>query len=158
MSAATVHALVEDAAAAAPDAVYATSADGASAPLAFGVLAADCRAIGAALDAAGVGRGETVSTVMGNGLATMRVLLGAMHAGRRVNPVNLLSGEEQMRHVIGHADARLVVAAPEWEERARKVVATLQAPVRVVVVGVDAGIEDIVAALAPSPRPTPASR
>ena len=158
MSAATVHALVEDAAAAVPDAVYATSADAASAPLRFGALAADCRAIGAALDAAGVGRGDTVSTVMGNGLATMRVLLGAMHAGRRVNPVNLLSGEEQMRHVIGHADARLVVAAPEWEERVRAVVAALEAPVRVVVVGVDAGVDEIVAAIAPSPRPTPASR
>jgi len=158
VSAATVHALVEDAAAAATDAVYATSADGASAPLTFGTLAADCRAIGAALDAAGVGRRETVSTVMGNGLATMRVLLGAMHAGRRVNPVNLLSGEEQMRHVIGHADARLVVAAPEWEERVRAVVAALEAPVRVVVVGVDAGVDEIVAAIAPSARPTPASR
>jgi len=81
---------------------------------------------------------------MGNGLGTMRLLLGAMHAGRRVNPVNLLSSEEQMRHVIGHADARLVVASPEWAVRAGAVVAAVRAddpaaaPIRVVVVAADA--------------------
>ena len=142
-SAGTVRTLIDAAAAAAPDAIYAVAADGAQ-TITFAGLARDCAEVGRALDALGVGPGETVSTMMGNGLGTMRVLLGAMHAGRRVNPVNLLSSEEQMRHVVGHADARLVVASPEWAVRAGAVVAAVRAddpaaaPIRVLVVAADA--------------------
>ena len=142
-SAVTVKALIDAAAAAAPDGVDAVAADGAQ-TITFAGLAHDCAEIGRALDALGVGRGDTVSTMMGNGLGTMRLLLGAMHTGRRVNPVNLLSSEEQMRHVVGHADARLVVASPEWAVRAGAVVAAVRAddpaaaPIRVLVVAADA--------------------
>jgi hypothetical protein len=58
--------------------------------------------------------GDTVSLVMPNGLMTLRLLLGAMHGGCCVNPVNLLSQPEQMRYVLEHSDCKLVFAAPEW--------------------------------------------
>ena len=65
--------------------------------------------------------GDTVSLVMPNGLQTLRLLLGAMHAGCCVNPVNLLSQAEQMRYVLDHSDCRLVVTTPEWARaRARR--------------------------------------
>ena len=155
-SAATVRTLIDAAAAAAPDAIYAVAADGAQ-TITFAGLARDCAEVGRALDALGVGPGETVSTMMGNGLGTMRVLLGAMHAGRRVNPVNLLSSEEQMRHVVGHADARLVVASPEWAVRAGAVVAAVRAdhdaspPIRVLVVAADAEARALVEAARSGP-------
>ena len=45
---------------------------------------------------------------MSNGLATIRMLLGAMRAGIVVNPVNLLSQPAQMQYVLAHSDCRVV--------------------------------------------------
>jgi acyl-CoA synthetase (AMP-forming)/AMP-acid ligase II len=115
---ATVYELIERQAADRPDAVYALAADG-TAVLTYGALAGTCRRVGAWLRSQGVVAGDTVSLVMPNGLATMQLLLGAMHAGVCVNPINLLSQPEQMRYVLGHSDCSLVFAAPEWVDRVR---------------------------------------
>jgi long-chain acyl-CoA synthetase len=48
-----------------------------------------CR-VAAWLRSQGVAPGEVVSLVMPNGLGTLQLLLGAMHGGWCVNPVNLL--------------------------------------------------------------------
>ena len=69
------------------------------------------------LRAWGLQPGDHVSLVLGNGIQTVRLLLGAMYGGYCVHPVNLLSQPEQMRYVIEHADARVVFAAPDWIER-----------------------------------------
>ncbi|MGE0802937.1 MAG: AMP-binding protein, partial [Lautropia sp.] len=95
---ATVRDLIDAAAAQRPDAVYALPLE-AGTPLTYAGLAVDCRAFAALLAARGAGAGATVSVVMGNGLATLRVLLGTMFGGGCVNPVNLLSQPEQMRYV-----------------------------------------------------------
>ena len=136
MTAATVRELVERAATAHPYAVYAVSTASA-ATITYAQLAADCRRVGAWLQARGVSSGDTISLVMANGLQTLRLLLGAMHAGVCVNPVNLLSQGEAMRYVLDHADGRLVVVAPEWEERVRALVAAIARPVAVAVVKAD---------------------
>ena len=52
------------------------------------------------LQAQGLAPGDTVSLVMPNGLGTLQLLLGAMHGGFVVNPVNLLSQAEQMRSCL----------------------------------------------------------
>ena len=139
MTAATVFDLVEHAAAAHGDAVYAV-ATASGETIAYGELAADARRVGAWLRAQGVGAGDTLSLVMPNSLAMVRLLLGAMHAGVCVHPVNLLSQPEQMRYVIDHADGRLVAVAPEWEERVRAVLAATHRPVGCVVVDALAGL------------------
>ena len=138
MTAATVRDLVERAAAAHPDAVYTVSTE-TGATIHYAQLAADCRQVGAWLRSHGVAAGDTISLVMANGLQTLRLLLGAMHAGVCVNPVNLLSQGEAMRYVLDHADARLIVVAPEWEARVRALVAAIARPVAVAVVGPDDG-------------------
>ena len=132
-----VHALVEAAAAARPEAPYAIelTPDGAARrSLDYAGLAASCRRVGALLASHGVGPGDTVSVVMPNSLQTLRLLLGTMHAGRVVNPVNLLSQPSQMAYVLGHSDCKLVFASPEWE-----------APVRAAVAGLDRAVEVLVA-------------
>jgi long-chain acyl-CoA synthetase len=133
---ASVHALIEHGAASAPDAPYALSLVDAQ-TLSHGELARSCRRIGALLRAHGLNAGDTVSVVMPNGLQTLRILLGAMHAGITVNPVNLLSQPEQMRYVLGHSDCRLVCVAPEWEARVRTLLAALGRPVAVIVADPD---------------------
>lgn len=128
MSADTVYELIERQTAVRPDSVYASTPDG-SALLTYGALASACRTVGGWLSARGVGQGDTVSLVMGNGLGTLQLLLGAMHAGVCVNPINLLSQPEQMRYVLGHSDCKLVFVAPEWEARVRALLEGVGRPV-----------------------------
>lgn len=127
-----VRSVVEALALQTPQATYAVSlADGRT--LSFDELASSCRRIGRLMTLHGLGAGDTVSLVMPNGLLTLRVLLGAMSSGLIVNPVNLLSQPEQMGYVLRHSDCRLVVVAPEWEERVRRLVAALDREVVVLV-------------------------
>lgn len=132
----TVHALIEEAAARWPDAVYAQDVDG-SQSITFAQLRAQCLDVAHLLRALGSAPGDTVSLVMPNGLQTLRLLLGAMHGGWCVNPVNLLSQPDQMRYVLDHSDCRVVFASPEWAERVRAVLQGLSRPVTLVVTAPD---------------------
>jgi acyl-CoA synthetase (AMP-forming)/AMP-acid ligase II len=128
----TVRALIERAAQVAPDAAYAVGlADGSV--LSYGELARSCRRIAALLHGHGLRAGDTVSVVMPNGVQTLRILLGTMHAGLVVNPVNLLSQADAMHHVLEHSDCRLVFVAPEWEARVRALLERIDRAVAVIV-------------------------
>ena len=105
--------------------------------LTFSELRDSCVRVSAMLAARGLQPGDHVSLVLGNGIQTIRLLLGAMYGGYCVHPVNLLSQPEQMRYVIEHADARVVFAAPEWVERVRDLTATIARPIEVVAVDPD---------------------
>ncbi|WP_076999743.1 AMP-binding protein [Variovorax sp. KK3] len=137
MNAQTVYALIEAQARQRPQSVYALSTES-DAHIRFDALARGCRNVAAVLGQHGVQAGDTVSLVMPNGLQTLRLLLGAMHAGLCVNPVNLLSQPEQMRYVLSHSDCRLVCVAPEWEERVRALLQDIGRPVSLLVVEPDA--------------------
>ena len=114
----SVHELIEAAARQWPDAVYAVATEHAS-QLTFSQLQQHCRRVAALLAAQGLAPGSTVALVMPNGLGTLQLLLGAMHAGYAVNPVNLLSQPAQMRYVLAHCDASLVLAATDWADKVR---------------------------------------
>jgi long-chain acyl-CoA synthetase len=129
--------LIEREAAAQPDAVYAVATEGGEA-LTYEALAASCREVGALLRRHGVGPGDTVALVLPNGLQTLRLLLGAMHAGVAVNPVNLLAQPEAMAYVLEHSDCRLVFVDAEREASVRTIVAALTRPVAVIVTEADA--------------------
>ncbi len=134
---ATVHALVEPQARQRPQAEYALATDS-TASITFGQLAQDCRAVAGWLQAQGSNPGDVVSLVMPNGLQTLRLLIGAMHGGWCVNPVNLLAQPEQMRYVLDHSDCGVVVVTPEREALVREIVAGLDRPVSVLVTEADA--------------------
>ena len=143
----TVFELIESQAAARPGEIYAVDAAGVQTngaagaagveAITFASLAQSCRELGCLLAANGLAPGDTLSVVMPNGLQTLRLLLGAMHAGCCVNPVNLLAQPEQMRYVLQHSDCRLVVAAPEWADRVGDLLATLDRSVGLVVLAAD---------------------
>ena len=133
----TVHALVERQAALRPQALYARTPDGEQ-QTTFAGLADSCRQVVALLRALGTAPGDTVSLVMPNGLATLRLLLGAMHGGWCVNPVNLLSQPDQMRHVLAHSDCSVVLASPDWAEPVATLLAGLDRRVALLVVSADA--------------------
>ena len=133
----TVHALIERQARERPHSIYALATDS-GASITFAQLAQDCRAVGAWLRAQGSNPGDVVSVVMPNGLQTLRVLLGAMHGGWCVNPVNLLAQPEQMRYVLDHSDCRVVVVNAEREAVVREMLSAIDRPVAVVVTEADA--------------------
>ena len=127
----TVFDLVEAQAVARPDATYFIATE-TGRGLAFGELRDSCRRVCACLASRGLEPGSHVSLVMPNGLATLRVLLGAMYGGYCVNPVNLLSQPGQMRHVLDHSDCALVFAAPEWAARVGELVKSIARPIAVI--------------------------
>ena len=128
----TVHELIESQAAARPLAPYALAADG-SQTISYATLAEDCRAVGAWLRSLGSEPGDVIGVVMPNGVQTLRVLLGAMHGGWCVNPVNLLAQPEQMRYVLAHSDCRVVFVSPDRESRVRALLEGLDRPLTVIV-------------------------
>jgi acyl-CoA synthetase (AMP-forming)/AMP-acid ligase II len=138
----TVRALIERQAADRPEVLYALAADSGHG-LRYAGLAQSCRRVAAALQAQGVAPGETVALVMPNGLGMLQGLLGVLWAGRCVCPVNLLAQPQQMRHVLAHSDCRLVVAAPEWADRVRGMLASIARPVALWVAEADAPELDV---------------
>jgi len=133
----TVAALVEAQAEARPGATYFIAAE-TGRTLTFGELRESCARVRALLASRGLQPGAHVSLVMPNGLATIRLLLGAMSGGYCVNPVNLLSSPDQMRYVLDHSDCALVFASPEWSAKVREIVAGVARPIEVVEVDPDA--------------------
>ncbi len=135
----TVAALLAAQARQRPEATYFVAPE-TGAMLTFGGLDASCRAVGALLARLAGPPGAHVSLAMPNGLATLRILLGAMASGYCVNPVNLVSQPEQMRYVLDHSDCAVVFASPQWAERIRGLVAGIARPIRVVEVDPDAPV------------------
>ena len=127
---ATVRQLIERQVEQRPEAVYAVGTDGGA--LTCRELGECCRAVVRRLEALGTRPGDHVSLVMPNGLGTLTLLLGALYGGRCVNPVNLLSQPAQMRYVLEHADARIVLVSPEWAARVREMVASMPRAMEVV--------------------------
>ena len=133
----TVRNLIDAQAHAQPDSVYFVATE-TGRTLTFGELRESCERVGALLASRGLEPGAHISLVMSNGLATVRLLLGAMANGYCVNPVNLLSQPEQMRYVLEHSDSRLVFAAPDWSAKVRDLVKDFSRKVEVVEVDPDA--------------------
>jgi acyl-CoA synthetase (AMP-forming)/AMP-acid ligase II len=132
-----VRALVDAQAAGRADATYFIASE-TGRSLTFGQLAASCERVHAFLEAKGVRPGAHVSLVMPNGIATIRILLGAMAGGYVVNPVNLLSGPEQMRYVLEHSDCALVFASPDRVAGVREMAGSIERRIEVVEVDPDA--------------------
>jgi long-chain acyl-CoA synthetase len=162
----TVRALLEVQTTARPDALYALALDAGDAnaqspshvpaTMRFAQLSQYCGQVATLFMGQGLQPGDTVSLVMPNGLNTLRLLLGAMHGGWCVNPVNLLSSPEQMRYVLDHSDCKLVIASPDWAERVQAVLATLTRPVGLLVCSPDLDADDsLLGSLQPTSMPEP---
>ncbi|HET9651226.1 MAG TPA: AMP-binding protein [Usitatibacter sp.] len=133
----TVAALIEAQAAARPRATYFIAGESGR-TLTFLQLRDGSRRIAGLIARHGVAPGAHVSLVMPNGIATLRILLGAMAAGYCVNPVNLLSQPEQMRYVLDHSDCALVFASPDWAPKVRELVQSIPRPIVVLEADPDA--------------------
>jgi fatty-acyl-CoA synthase len=73
------------------------------------------RALQAGLDALGVGVGERVAVVSHNSARLLEVLLAVPASGRVAVPVNFRLSQEEVRYIVGHSGARVLMVDPELE-------------------------------------------
>ncbi|SMG34633.1 AMP-binding protein [Paraburkholderia susongensis] len=118
---ATIRALIEARAAQYPDKPFLLAAPdedggelaGAGATLTFGALREHCRALDIRFRDAGLKPGDVVSVLMGNGIQTATLLLGAMYSGLIAHPLNLLCQASQLAYIVEHSDTRMIFASAQ---------------------------------------------
>ncbi|MFX1675445.1 AMP-binding protein [Paraburkholderia sp. A2WS-5] len=87
------------------------NADGAT--LTFGALLERCQALDQRFRDAGLKPGDVVSVLMGNGIQTATLLLGAMYSGLIAHPLNLLCQTTQLAYVVEHSDTRMIFTSTQ---------------------------------------------
>ena len=73
------------------------------------------RAMQAALDALGIGVGERVAIVSHNSARLLEMLLAVPSSGRVLVPVNFRLSPDEVRYIVGHSGARVLLVDPELE-------------------------------------------
>src|SRR3954471_21103015 len=74
------------------------------------------RALQAGLDELGVGEGERVAIVSHNSARLLELLLAVPSSGRVAVPINFRLSPEEVRYIVGHSGARMLLVDPELEE------------------------------------------
>src|SRR5690348_6754364 len=78
-------------------------------------LARRGRAFQAGLDELGIGEGERVAIVSHNSARLLEMLLAVPSSGRVLVPVNFRLSPEEVRYIVGHSGARVLLVDPELE-------------------------------------------
>src|SRR4051794_8302390 len=73
------------------------------------------RAVQAALDELGVGEGERVAVVSHNSARLLELLLAVPSSGRGLVPVNFRLSPDEVRYIVGHSGARVLLVDPDLE-------------------------------------------
>ena len=83
--------------------------------LTYAEMAAKARAQAAALDSLGIGHGERVAIVSHNSARLLTALFGVSGSGRVLVPINFRLHAEEVRYIVGHCGARVLMVDPELE-------------------------------------------
>src|SRR4029453_2656490 len=78
-------------------------------------MARRARAIAAGLDALGIGVGERVAIVSHNSARLLTALFGVSGSGRILVPINFRLVAEEVKYIVGHSGARLLLVDPELD-------------------------------------------
>jgi acyl-CoA synthetase (AMP-forming)/AMP-acid ligase II len=109
--------------------------------LTYAELLERARQIAARLYALGLGKGDTVSLMLGNGVATAELILGVMYAGCICAPLNTAAGAAQLGYVLEHSRTGVVFVSPEFEALLAEALAVAGREVQSIVTNVDRGPE-----------------
>jgi fatty-acyl-CoA synthase len=120
--------------------------DGGLGSVTYAGLADRARAMAAGLDELGVGRGERVAIVSHNSARLMEAFFGVTTWGRVLVPVNFRLSADEVRYIVEHSGAQVMVVDPEIDEALKGV----SAPHRWVL-----GNESDAALLRPGVEPVP---
>src|SRR4051812_16131893 len=86
-------------------------------------MAVRARAQAAALDRLGVGEGERVAIVSHNSARLLTAFWGVSAFGRVLVPVNFRLSADEIRYIVEHSGASMLLVDPEVDEQLRDVVA-----------------------------------
>ncbi len=81
----------------------------------YGEMARKARAIAAGLDALGIGEGERVAMVSHNSARLLTYLFGVSGSGRVLVPINFRLVAEEVKYIVAHSGARVLLVDPELE-------------------------------------------
>ena len=84
--------------------------------LTYAQVAQRARAIASGLDAMGIGPGERVAMVSHNSARLLTALFGVSGSGRILVPINFRLVAEEVRYIIEHSGARVLLIDPELDE------------------------------------------
>ena len=107
--------------------------------LTYAELLSRSRRVAARLDALGLGKGDTVSLMLGNGAATAELILGAMYAGCICAPLNTAAGAAQLGYILEHSRTSVVFVSPDYETLLADALAIAGREVEIIVTDVDRG-------------------
>ena len=79
-------------------------------------VAARARAQAAALDAMGIGEGERVAIVSHNSARLLTALFGVSGSGRVLVPINFRLVADEVRYIVEHSGARILMVDPELDD------------------------------------------
>lgn len=123
-----------------PDRIYLFAPEP-NATLTYRELRQCCVDLGKQLVRRGFRKGEKVSFMMGNGLQTTKIFLGAMYAGLVIAPLNLQAQPAQLTYVIEHSDTKLIFTTKSDLDRLRHALQGVSRPIDLVVL--DRTVEDV---------------
>jgi len=89
----------------------------------------------------GLGKGDVVSFMLGNGPGTVGLILGSMYGGYVCAPLNAASGLSQLTYVLDHSNTRIVFVSADYEGQLREALGSITREVRIIATDVDAGPE-----------------
>lgn len=78
-------------------------------------MARRARAIAAGLDALGIAQGERVAMMSHNSARLLTALFGVSGSGRVLVPINFRLVAEEVKYIVGHSGARVLLVDPELE-------------------------------------------
>ncbi|MFT5657627.1 MAG: acyl-CoA synthetase (AMP-forming)/AMP-acid ligase II [Gammaproteobacteria bacterium] len=82
--------------------------------------------------AMGIEKGDKVAFLMTNGLWTAKLFLGTMYSGRVIVPLNAVCGNDHLKYVIDHCDAKILFVEDSLRETYKTVFENLPAKPRVI--------------------------
>ena len=91
--------------------------------------------------AIGLKKGDTVSFMMGNGLATVELFLSTLYAGCITSPLNPAAGQDQIEYVLDHSDTKVVFVSDIYESQVRDAAKKLGRNIQIIKADVDQGPE-----------------
>ncbi len=81
----------------------------------YAEMARRARAMAAGLDALGIGVGERVAIVSHNSARLLTALFGVSGSGRILVPINFRLVAEEVKYIVAHSGARVLLVDPELE-------------------------------------------
>ena len=91
------------------------------------------------LTAIGLAKGSCVSFLLGNGIATVELMLAAMVAGFRCAPLNPAAGATQLAYVFNHCEAEIVFVSADHQPLLADLLICVDRKVLVIPTSVDDG-------------------